>query len=514
VARRYFEAAESVVEGIAIGSAILWKGDPPPHARVGTVEEERSRLMRAIARATSGVRELARRLPPAEAELFEPEVSILAELAPEMLAKVGAGARPEEVVAAATSALVNDLLDDARARLLDGLARDERSVEGMLSGREGDWLLIAETLTPSVVASLPSHVVGIVAAADAAEATVGTTSHAAILARTRDIPMALAQRRVVQSIREGEAVVLDTTTRPVSLWLAPPPHRMLAARARREAWTHKRGEVEAEVAAPLAHLGVNVHVNVGSVDERLPSSIEGIGLVRTELLFLDHTKIPSEAEQFGALRSLAARVGDVPLTVRLFDVGGDKTVPWLPTPPGSAHRGTELLLSHPEVLESQVRAIVRAGAHARIRVLLPLVTGASQVAHVRARMHGLPIGAMIETPEAVGRIDEISLSADFIAIGTNDLSAALTGQSRASSILSFDQRLLRSIARVVEAAHARQRVVSVCGEMAGDPQGARLLVGLGVDTLSVATGRLASVKVSLREVSIEDCRSVLHETLA
>jgi phosphoenolpyruvate-protein kinase (PTS system EI component) len=202
------------------------------------------------------------------------------------------------------------------------------------------------------------------------------------------------------------------------------------------------------------------------------------------------------------------------VTVRLFDAGGDKPLPWLRVPDGVEARGIELLGMHATVLEAQLRATVRASDHADVRVLLPIVTRASQVEQLRARCRrALPVGAMVETQQAVERIDEIAAASDFISIGTNDLSAEVTGQRRASSALSLDRRILRMVERVVLAAHARGLEVSVCGEMAGDPHGARLLVGLGVDALSVATGRLAKAKLSLRDVTLDDCRRVVRETL-
>ena len=508
------ELVQPVVEGVAVGKAVVWAADPTPRVHVGSTVEEHARLARALARATRGVRDLARLLPPAEAELFEPEITILGELGSAMLSRVDAGERPEDVVISATSGLATDLLDDARARLLDGLAHADRSVESTLEGREGDLLLVTEALTPSVVASLPAHVVGIVAAAEYLDPGASGASHAAILARARDIPLALALPAVVHSIHDGDALVLDATTSPAHLWLTPPADAVVAARRRRDSWTHRRSEEEAAVAAPLARLGVRVHVNIGSLLQRIPASVEGIGLVRTELVFSDHESAPSESEQFGALRALAARAGGAPMTVRLFDAGGDKPLRWLPVPAGLAARGIALLLMHPAIVDTQLRAIARASRLADVRVLLPIVTSASQVAQVRARSGGtLRVGAMVETRQAVDWIDEIAAASDFISIGTNDLSAEVTGQRRATSALSFDVTVLRMIERVVVAAHARRLEVSVCGEMAGDPHGARLLVGLGVDALSVATGRLGKVKLALRDVTAEDCRRVARETL-
>jgi phosphoenolpyruvate-protein kinase (PTS system EI component) len=145
---------------------------------------------------------------------------------------------------------------------------------------------------------------------------------------------------------------------------------------------------------------------------------------------------------------------------------------------------------------------------------LPLVTCAADVEHVRARTHRkLPVAAMIETPNAVSQIDEIVAVSDFICIGTNDLFAMVTGQRRADCTLSLDTRALGMVERIVTAAHGQGRKVSVCGELARDPHSARILVGLGVDAISVASVHFAKVKISLRDVTMEDCRGVAREAL-
>jgi phosphoenolpyruvate-protein kinase (PTS system EI component) len=202
-----------VVDGIAIGRAIVWASDPAPPAVAGTVAQEHLRLARAIRQATRGVEELVRLLPRTEAELFEPELAILAELGPSLLAKVDRGVPAEEAVAAALSALPTDLLIDARARLLDGLAHDPRTVESLMEGRDGDRVLVTETLTPSVVASLPGRVVGIIAAApDESQGRGGAhASHAAILARGRVIPFAVVAPHVISGIANDDVVILDAT---------------------------------------------------------------------------------------------------------------------------------------------------------------------------------------------------------------------------------------------------------------------------------------------------------------
>jgi phosphoenolpyruvate-protein kinase (PTS system EI component) len=434
-----------------------------------------------------------------------------------MLARVDAGVRAEDAVNDATSELPTDLLVDARARLLDGLAHDPRTVESLLEGRDGDRVLVTEKLTPSVVASLPGRVVGIIAAASdgVEDRATGHTSHAAILARGRVIPFVLVSRDVISAIANDDVVVLDAAVDPASVWVTPNDSIIDGAHARRKAWTRTRGDEETEVAAPLIHLGLEVHVNVGSLHEHVPASAEGIGLVRTELIFAHWAHAPSEMEQYGVLRALGARVGRAPVVVRLFDAGGDKALPWLRAPEGARDtRGIELLFMHPAVLDTQLRSIVRAAESADVRALLPLVTSARDVERVRALTRGkLPIGAMIETPRAVEQSEAIAAVSDFICIGTNDLFATVAGEDQTDCTLSLDTRVLRMIAQVITSARGHARKVTVCGEMAGEPHSARILVGLGVDAISVAIGRFAKVKLSFREVTIDDCRGVALEAL-
>ena len=510
------ESGSALVEGIAIGRAIVWLSSPAPRELIRTVVQERARLTRAILRATHGVEELVRLLGAAEAELFEPELEILKELEPLMLAKVEAGMQAEDAVHEATNPVSTDLLVDARARLIDGLAYAERSVESLLEGRDGDRVLVTAGLTPSVVASLPARVVGIIAASEDADSGGGYLSHAVILARGREIPLAFVASSVTAAIHDDDVVVLDTTVSPASIWVTPSDSIASQAHARRDARMLMRAEEESRVVAPLSHLGLEVHVNVGSRHERFPASAEGIGLLRTELVFSEYTSAPTEGEQFVALLAIAAPLGKAPFVVRLFDAGGDKPLAWLRAPgEATGARGIELLLRHPAILDAQLRAIARAAEHANVRVLLPLVGRAEDVLQVRARCHEkLLVGAMIETPDAVNEIERIASVSDFICIGTNDLFAVVTGQRRADCMLSLDTRALTMVERIVAAAHGHGRKVSVCGELAGDPHGARILVGLGVDAISVASVRFARVKSSLRDVTADDCRGVAREAMS
>jgi phosphoenolpyruvate-protein kinase (PTS system EI component) len=226
------------------------------------------------------------------------------------------------------------------------------------------------------------------------------------------------------------------------------------------------------------------------------------------MLHAGRARAPSLDDQLAILALLADKVRAGPMVVRVFDGGGDKPIPWLPAPAGAVDaRGIELLLLHPDVLKTQVTAIARARATLDVRLLIPLVRDASDVERVRSLAPAaLPIGAMIETPDASRAARAIAEAADFVCIGTNDLTALVRGEDRAKAAAApLDPRVLQIVADVVGAAHGAGRTVTVCGEMAGEPEGALVLAGLGVDAVSVAPSRLSAVHSELAAATPASC---------
>jgi len=494
------ERAASVVEGIAIGHALVLV-DEAASAEVGTVAQERARAEAAFARTRVDLSALLAALPAAEAALFAPELAILSALEGEVLTRIDRGEGADQAVEQEATRGPTDLVDDARRRLLEALRGTVGAWERRLAEHARPTVVVVEGVTPSLVAVLPSHVVGVVAVS---EDEAAGTSHAAILARGRGLPLAYVAPHVAAGIEDGAPLVLDTTTTPARVWISPSEATVAEATRRREALATRDRAAEAEAATPLAL--VAVRVNVGSTRDHVPPGAEGIGLVRTELLFAAHDRAPAEDEQVEAYALLAERV-EGPVVVRLFDAGGDKPLSFLP----GDERGIELLRAHAPVLVTQLRAIARVP---RATALIPLVRGREDVDAVRALAPaGLSIGAMVETPAAAEGIDAVAAAADFVCIGTNDLSCETLGVARAAGPDALDPRVLAHVRRTVEGAHARGRRVTVCGELAGDPHGARVLVGLGVDALSVAPARFAPLKLALAGVTREDCRTSLRSHL-
>jgi phosphoenolpyruvate-protein kinase (PTS system EI component) len=244
------------------------------------------------------------------------------------------------------------------------------------------------------------------------------------------------------------------------------------------------------------------------VDAALRRGAEGVGLVRTELAFLDVDGWPTTEEHFAALAPVLAPLEGRIATVRTLDFGADKTPAFLR---GNGGRGIALMLEHEDALVAQLAAILRAGAGTKLRIMLPLVESPRQLAAARRLLRRaggsdrrrLPeLGAMIETPTGVARARELALAADFFSIGTNDLVATTLGLDRdrpvASPLSAADPAVVELMQRTVDAAHAVAITVEVCGEAAGEPELTPLLVGLGVDELSVSPARLDAVRSAVR----------------
>jgi phosphoenolpyruvate-protein kinase (PTS system EI component) len=252
------------------------------------------------------------------------------------------------------------------------------------------------------------------------------------------------------------------------------------------------------------------------VEAAIDVEAEGVGLLRTELAFLDARDWPSEAEHVTALEPLLSQLAGLTATVRVLDFGSDKTPPFLA---GIETRGIALLLEHAGALAAQLRAILRAAGRSELRILLPLVESPEQVRGVRRLLPGhVPLGAMLETPLAVRRAHEIALEADFLSIGTNDLVQYTLGLDRTQPLATVqsagDARILRLVAAAVEAAHAAGLPIEICGEAASVPELAALFIGLGVDELSVSPARVDELRATIRSLDTREAARAAERALS
>jgi multiphosphoryl transfer protein len=392
-------------------------------------------------------------------------------------------------------------------------------------------ILLAEDLTPSDAAGLdPARVLGFCTAGG------GPTSHAAIIARSLEIPAVVGAGPAVLHQRDGVPAVLDGDNG--LLYIDPNAEDLAAARAARGALSRScdaEHRHRHEPAVTTDGVRIEVDANAGLAREAaqaVEAGGEGVGLLRSEFLFLERDTAPSEEEQYRAYREAAEALRGLPLVVRTLDAGGDKALPYLPMPaeenPFLGVRGIRLCLAHPQLFRTQLRAIFRASAHGSIRILYPMISGLAELREalaiteeVRQELGAgrLQTGIMIEVPSAVAMAPELAGLADFFSIGTNDLTQYVLAMDRGHPLLArqadgLHPAVLRMIDQTVRAAEGKKIRVGVCGGVAGEPLGAVILIGLGVTELSVSIPSIAAIKARIRNVSMADARALARRALA
>lgn len=435
------------------------------------------------------------------------------------------------------SALGNPVLAARAADLHDVGRRVLAQIDpGLASGSlhelpDEPCILLAADLSPSDTATLDTDkVVGI------ATALGGPTSHSAILARTLGLPSVVAGGADLLTLAAGAIAIVDGDSGRV--WINPSAADIASARQWIAAIAETRAAQEAERAQPAHTLdGVEIAIgaNVNRPDQvafALSQGGEGVGLMRTEFLFLERGDSPTEAEQEQVYRGMIDALEGRPLIVRALDIGGDKQVPHLALPreenPFLGVRGARLLLRRPDLLDPQLRALYRAArGGGELSIMFPMITSAHELVILRERCEAIraeldaptvPIGIMIEVPAAAVQAHTLAAHADFFSIGTNDLTQYALAIDRqnpelASEADSLHPAVLRLIAMTVEGARTHDRWVGVCGGIAGDPFGAALLAGLGCTELSMTPRDIPAVKARIRASGIEGLRSLAARAL-
>jgi phosphoenolpyruvate-protein kinase (PTS system EI component) len=517
------------VQQVEVGEVV------PVHER----EHEREVAHAALADAASALGRVAAGLPQDEAAIIEAGVlmagdpallsavedGIVTDGLPAGQAIIQATAQLADAIAGIGDELLAARADDVRslgrraARLASsrgaGLPRDAEGPVG-----DCDCILIAHDVGPADVAELAPGVAGIALVGG------GATAHAAIVARSLGIPMVTGLPREILEVADGTRVSLDGATG--NLIVAPSAAdaraaedamrgRRLAAELARSARDQPAITADGRRIRVLANVSSSAELEVG-----FGAGAEGIGLLRTELAFLDATAWPREQEHRAGLEPILAGLEGRPAVVRVLDFGADKTPPFLNS---VSERGLRLLLANPEAFMDQVRAILLCSRGRDVRILLPMVDHPEDVVvsgaliRLAADTVGLeelpPIGAMIETPHAAQDAPLIAEHSAFLSIGTNDLTATTLGADRfaANQARAYHPRVLRSIARSVAAAHEAGIALEVCGEAASDAVMLPLLVGLGVDEVSVGAARVGEVRSWIRGLNAEEARAVARSAL-
>jgi phosphoenolpyruvate-protein kinase (PTS system EI component) len=521
--------------GLALGAA--WRvvdeieaaGRVPPDRR----EQEYKSAVAALAAAADALIALAAGLPVEDAEIVETGALIARD--PTLISTVEEAIVADGLSAAAaiiratgehadSIAAISDETLAARADDVRSLGRRAAAVAGgqtQAAPPGSDMVVIARDLGPADVAELAHSLAGVALAGG------GATAHAAIVARSLGVPMVTGLDEQALEIAEGAPLVIDGSCG--ALVSEPSPERARAAKAAMAAWraaAQRAQELREQPALTTDGKRVTVLANVASPEELelgLRAGAEGIGLLRTELAFLEASEWPSEQRHTEALKPILDGLGRQPAIVRVLDFGADKSPPFLHD---VAKRGLELLLAHPDAFIAQLRAIVLTSRHHDIRILLPMVDQPGQLAESRSLIEQVaavlgvdrvpPLGSMIETPTAAHNATVIAQCSDFLSIGTNDLTASTLGLNRfaANTARAHHPLVLRSIAASVAAAHEAGIPIEVCGEAASDPIMLPLLVGLGIDELSVGAARVGTVREWVRQLDAEQTAALARSALA
>lgn len=419
----------------------------------------------------------------------------------------------------------NDLRD-LRQRVLRALLGEAWQLEAAAGA-----IVAAQELTPSDLLSLSAQGVAGVCMVEG-----GATSHVAILARGKGLPCLVALGDALLTQEQGQAVVLDADNG--RLELTPSAERLAQVQQAQARQATRRGEQQA-----LAHLpaqtidGMHVEVaaNVASSAEAalaLANGADGVGLLRTEFLFVDRHTAPDEEEQRQAYQAVLQAMGDKPVIIRTIDVGGDKQLDYLPLPfeanPVLGLRGIRLAQVRPQLLDLQLRALLQTRPLERCRILLPMVTEVDELLHIRQRLDALgaelgleerpQLGVMIEVPAAALLAEQLAEHADFLSIGTNDLSQYTLAMDRdhaglAARVDALHPALLRLIAQTCAGAAKHGRWVGVCGALASDPLATPVLIGLGVRELSVSPPQIGEIKERVRHLDATQCACLSTELL-
>ncbi|WP_034160147.1 phosphoenolpyruvate--protein phosphotransferase [Sphingomonas sp. ERG5] len=415
----------------------------------------------------------------------------------------------------------------------------ERQVIALLTGSDATLpvpprgaIVIADELLPSHFAILASA--GI---AGIGTAFGGPTAHASILAASAGIPMLVAGGTALLALNDGSEIILDADRGTID----PAPDRA-AIDAGNVRLSERAQRVAAEAAAALAPCvmadGTRIEIfanlaNAAEAAHAVTLGAEGCGLLRTEFLFLDRDAAPVEAEQRAAYAAIAAGLDGRPLIVRTLDIGGDKPVAYLPFPheenPALGNRGIRFSLDRPDLLAQQFRAILAGVPAAQCRIMLPMIIDGGELATARAILDEaraalgiatpVPLGVMVETPAAAMLAASLARDADFLSIGSNDLTQYALAADRgnpavAAKVDAFHPAVLHLIARAAEGARTHGRWIGVCGGIASDPLAAPILIGLGVTELSATPAAIPALKAVVRHLTMADCRALAERALA
>lgn len=547
---------KGVSEGLAMAQIHLFTPKLPEISRqpAADAEAEVAKLEKTLAAAEEELRGLyetaKEKMGEQEAEIFDAHLTILGDEYSVREPIIQRIREQKQNAAAAITDQFDELAQMFRSlgdELMAERAADAEDLKQQLlriclgCGRQdlsvlpGDVIVLAEELTPSDTVRMDTaHVKGI------ATKLGGATAHSAIIARTLGIPAAAGIDGWQTEALNGHMAILDGADG--TLTVDPTDEETACYQSRKAQADCEAQALEAFRTCPSQTkdgISLEICANIGTPQEAqqaMEYGADGVGLFRSEFLFMDRDALPTEDEQFEAYRMAAQTMTGKPLIIRTLDVGGDKKLPTLELPhednPFLGFRAIRMTLSHPEIFRPQLRAILRAAAYGDVRVMFPMIGSMDQLREAKALLReqeqtlqaeGVPtgpvkVGMMVEIPAAAVLAEEFAKEVDFFSIGTNDLTQYTLAVERGNAAVAHlyapeHPAVLRLIAMTAQAAAERHIPCGMCGEAAGDPKLAPAFVGMGVNELSMSPRRVPAVRKLLSGLTMDECRQAAEKLL-
>ncbi|MBB6425289.1 phosphoenolpyruvate--protein phosphotransferase [Sphingopyxis sp. JAI128] len=529
--------------GLAMGPAAwLRQADIAVAREGGGADEEKAALIAARSEVRAAIAARADAAGGGVASVMQAHLALIDD--PELIAAAEKRIANGHSAGFAWRGAIHDQIDAIRAtgnahliERINDLVDIERQMLAVLTGKPLDGANIAAGAIVVTEDLLPSQLVALAAQSPAGICLRrgGPTSHVAILCAGMGLPAIVATGDALDAVDDGAPLLLDAELGHVTLAPSAADTDAFTARlAKRDARRAAAQAVANDACRSADGTRIEIFANVGSVEEAQSASAqgaEGSGLVRSEFLFLDRETAPSEDEQHAAYQGIADALAGQPVIVRLLDIGGDKPAAYIAIDteenPALGQRGIRVALARPELLETQLRAILRVEPAGQCKIMIPMVVSVDELRQVRAlveRLRGemgiaasVEVGVMVETPAAAMTADLLAVEADFLSIGTNDLTQYVLAMDRgnpavAAGVDAMHPAVLRMIGETCRLAAVHGRWVGVCGGLASDPAALPILVGLGVTELSAVPGFVAEAKQIVRGLSLPETQA--HAALA
>ncbi|MCU8820714.1 phosphoenolpyruvate-protein phosphotransferase PtsI [Klebsiella quasipneumoniae] len=545
--------------GIAFGKALLLKEDEIVIDRkkisADKVDQEVERFLSGRAKASAQLEVIKTKAGETFGEekeaIFEGHIMLLEdeELEQEIIALIKdkhmtADAAANEVIdgqATALEELDDEYLKERAADVRDIGKRLLRNILGLaiidLSAIQDEVILVAADLTPSETAQLNlKKVLGFITDAG------GRTSHTSIMARSLELPAIVGTGSITAQVKNGDYLILDAVNNQVLI--NPSNEQIEALRNLQAQVAEEKAELAKLKDLPAITLDghqVEVCANIGTVRDvegAERNGAEGVGLYRTEFLFMDRDALPTEEEQFAAYKAVAEACGSQAVIVRTMDIGGDKELPYMNFPkeenPFLGWRAVRIAMDRKEILRDQVRAVLRASAFGKLRIMFPMIISVEEVRALKKEIEiykqelrdegkafdeSIEIGVMVETPAAATIARHLAKEVDFFSIGTNDLTQYTLAVDRGNDMIShlyqpMSPSVLNLIKQVIDASHAEGKWTGMCGELAGDERATLLLLGMGLDEFSMSAISIPRIKKIIRNTNFEDAKVLAEQALA